>query len=146
MCEKDVVFIMKLIEKEEKVVLIDDDGNVVIPTDPAAIDYIIDRYNACVKYIHRIEDELKTAGVGSVDQLNSVTDPDNDTINFFNSLTYGGRKIKPRPYSPMLHMIRDNYEATQKESDLVRKYISENNIDYTLDENGFIAKKDQERK
>ena len=137
---------MRLIEKDEMIILVDDDGNVASPTDPASIDYIINRYNACVKYIHRIEDELKTAGVGSVDQLNSVTDPDNDTINFFNSLTYGGRKIKPRPYSPMLHMIRDNYEATQRESDLVRKYISENNIDYSLDENGYITKKDQERK
>ena len=143
MCEKDVVFIMKLIEEEGKVVLVDDNGNVASPTDPKSIDYIIDRYNACVKYIHKIEAELKTAGVGSVDQLNSVTDPDNDIINAFKR---GSRKVKPRFYSPMLHMIRDNYEATQKESDLVRKYISENNIDYTLDENGFIAKKDQERK
>lgn len=146
MCEKDVVFIMKLIEKEEKVVLVDADGNVVSPTDPAAIDYIIERYNACVKSIHKTEDELRAAGVGSVDQLNSVTDPDNDVINYFNSLTYSGRKVKPRFYSPTLHMIKDSYIYAQNESDLIRKYISENNIDYTLDENGFITKKDQERK
>ena len=134
---------MKLIEEDKKIVLVDDEGNIVSPNDPIAVNYIIDRYNICVKNIRRIEDELKTAGVGSVDQLNSVTDPDADIINAFNR---GNRKVKPRFYSPMLHMIRDNYEATQKESDLVRKYISENNIDYTLDENGFIAKKDQERK
>ena len=134
---------MRLIEKDKKVVLVDDEGNIVSPNDTIAVNYIIDRYNICVKNIRRIEDELKTAGVGSIDQLNSVTDPDTDIINAFNR---GSRKVKPRFYSPMLHMIRDNYEATQKESDLVRKYISENNIDYTLDENGFIAKRDQERK
>ena len=137
---------MRLIEKDKKVVLVDDEGNIVSPTDPKSIDYIIDRYNACVRYIHKIEAELKTAGVGSADQLNSVTDPDADVINLFNSLSYRGRRIKPRHYSPTLHMIRDNYEATQKESDLVRKYISENNIDYTLDENGYITKKELERK
>ena len=133
---------MKLIEKDEKVILVDDEGNVVSPNDPIAVDYIIDRYNACVKDKQKIEDDLKNVGITSIDQLNNVTDPDADYINLLNQ----GSRMKPRFYSPMLHMIKDNYISVRSQSDLISKYISENNIDYgTIDENGFIVKKDQER-
>ena len=143
---KDVVIVMKLIEKDEKIILINDDGNIVSPNEPIAINYIIDRYNSCVKGIKKIENELKMVGFNSVDQLNNVTDPDADVINYFNSLYKGQKNDKSEYYSPTLHMIKDNYTHFQKETDLIRKYISENNIDYgTIDENGFIVKKDQKR-
>ena len=137
---------MKLIEKEEKIVLVNDEGDIVSPNDPIAINYIIDRYNSCLKGIKKIENELKMVGFTSLDQLNNATDPDADIINYYNSLYKGRRNKKPKYYSPTLDMIKDNYMYFQKEKDLIRKYISENNIDYgTVDENGFIVKKDQKR-
>ncbi|MBR5662673.1 MAG: hypothetical protein IKX00_03345 [Bacilli bacterium] len=137
---------MKLIEKDEKIILVNDDGNIVSPNEPIAINYIIDRYNSCLKGIKKIENELKMVGFTSLDQLNNATDPDADIINYYNSLYKGRRNKKAKYYNPTLDMIKDNYMYFQKEKDLIRKYISENNIDYgTVDENGFIVKKDQKR-
>ena len=49
-------------------------------------------------------------------------------------------------YNPGLSIDKDNYLMIQHETDLIRRYISANNIDYgTVDKNGFIVKKNQER-
>lgn len=135
---------MKLIEKDGKVVLIDDNGNEVNPQDPIAFDYVTDTYNILVKEMHRLEQTAKSIGFKSIDQINNVTYPDVETME--NYMITQEKSIKDIYYNPTLQMDKDYYTYIQKESDLVRKYISENNIDYgTVDENGFIVKKKQER-
>ena len=129
---------MKLVEKDENVVLVDDNGNVVSPQDPAAISYIIERYNLCIKDMRRLQDDLKKAGIKSVDQLDMMSNPD---VGIFDDIT--GRSSY---YNPGLAIDKDNYLMIQHETDMIRRYISANNIDYgTVDENGFIVKKNQER-
>ena len=132
---------MKLVEKDENIVLVDDNGNVVSPQDPAAISYIVERYNFCIKDMRRLQDDLKKAGIKSVDQLDKMSNPDADINDFFNNDT--GRSSY---YHPGLYLDKDFYLMIQHETDLIRRYISANNIDYgTVDENGFIVKKNQER-
>ena len=129
---------MKLVEKDESLVLVDDNGNVVSPQDPAALSYIIERYNLCKKDMRRLQNDLKKAGIKSVDQLDKMSNPD---AGIFDDITR-----RNSYYNPGLSIDKNSYLMIQYETDLIRRYISANNIDYgTVDENGFIVKKNQER-